>query len=223
MKIQSKQKPKKWKDPSQNQKVKRMKTSINRRNPHHQTIPFSNSKKKLKHTVNQLISKKLWTTPLLYKQQIKNNRKKIIKWKQFGKLNIKTYPHPTLNFLKGVIKSPDLASGSLEEIRLYLKTQGVTDVRRISIHKETIIDTNTCILTFNKPTIPTCIRIGSMNSKIETYIPIPLRCQKCPKYGHPKDKCTRPSIRAKCGNSNHTELECKNPFNCINCTREHPV
>ena len=37
------------------------------------------------------------------------------------------------------------------------------------------------------------------------------------------DKCTRPSICAKCGNSNHTELECKNPFNCINCTGEHPA
>ena len=44
-----------------------------------------------------------------------------------------------------------------------------------------------------------------------------------PKYGHPKDKCTRPPICAKCGNSNHMELECKNPFNCINCTGEHPV
>ena len=62
---------------------------------------------------------------------------KILKWKQFGKLNIKTYPHPTLNFSKGVIKSPDLASCSLEEIRLHLKPQGLTDVRRISIRKET--------------------------------------------------------------------------------------
>ena len=34
---------------------------------------------------------------------------------------------------------------------------------------------------------------------------------------------TRPSICAKCGNSNHTELECKNPFNCINFTGEHPA
>ena len=97
-------------------------------------------------------------------------------------------------------------------------------MRRISIRKETrTIDTNTYILTFNKPTTPTSIRIGYINTKIETYIPNPLRCQKCQKYGHPKDKCTRPSICAKCRNSNHTELECKNPFNCINCTGEHPA
>ena len=149
------------------------------------------------------------------------NQKKILKWKQFGKLNIKSYPHPTVNFSKGVIKSPDLASCSLEEIRLYLKPQGITDVRRISIWKETrTIDTNIYILTFNKPTTPTGIRIGYINTKIETYIPNPLRCQK---YGHPKDKCTRPSICTKCGYSNHTELECKSPFNCINCTGEYPA
>ena len=38
-----------------------------------------------------------------------------------------------------------------------------------------------------------------------------------------KNKCTRPPICAKCGKSNHTELECQNLFNCINCTGEHPV
>ena len=103
---------------------------------------------------------------------------KILKWKQFGKLNIKTYPHLTLNFLKGVIKSPYLTLCSLEEIRLLLKPQGVTDVSRISICKETrIIDTNTYILTFNKPTTPTSIRMGYINTKAETYIPNPLRCQ----------------------------------------------
>ena len=124
---------------------------------------------------------------------------KILKWKQFGELNIKTYPPPTLNFSKGVIKSPDLASCFLEEIRLHLKPQGVTDVRRISICNETrTIDTNTYILTFNKPTTPTSIRIGYINTKIETYIPNSLRCQKC---RHPKDKCTRLSICTKCGNS----------------------
>ena len=75
----------------------------------------------------------------------------------FGKLNIKTYPHPILNFSKGVIKSPDLASCSLEEIK-----QSITDIR-ISIHKETrIIDTNTYILTFNKPSIPTSINIPNL-------------------------------------------------------------
>ena len=91
-------------------------------------------------------------------------------------------------------------------------------MRRISIRKKTrTIGTNTYVLTFNKPTTPTSIRIGYINTKIETYIPNPLKCQK---YEHPKDKCTRLPIYAKYENSNHTELQCENPFNCINCTGE---
>ena len=92
---------------------------------------------------------------------------KILKCKQFGKLSIKTYPHPTLNFSKGVIKFPHFTSYSLEEIRLHLKPQGITDVRRISVRKETrTIDTY--ILTSNKPTSPNSIRTGYINTEIET-------------------------------------------------------
>ena len=93
-------------------------------------------------------------------------------------------------------------------------------MRRISICKETrIIDTNAYILTFNKHTTPNSIKIGYINAKIETYIPNPLRCQK---YGYHRDKRTRSPICAKCGKSNHSELECHSPFNCINYT-EHPA
>ena len=120
----------------------------------------------------------------------------------------KTYPYPTLNFLKGVIKSPDLASCSLEKIKLHLKRHGVTNMKRISIPKETrIIDTNTYILTFNEPTTPTSIKIGYINAKVKTYIPNPLRCQKCQKYGYHRDKPTRSPI---CAKSNYTELEWQN-------------
>ena len=84
----------------------------------------------------------------------------------------KNIPSPNPKLLERIIKSPDLASCSLEEIRLHLKPQGVTDVRLISIHKETrTIDTNTYILTFNNPTTTTSIRIGYINTKIETCIP----------------------------------------------------
>ena len=94
-------------------------------------------------------------------------------------------------------------------------------MRRISIYKERrIIDTYT--LTFNKLTIPTSIRIGYINTRIETYVLNPLRPPKCQKYGHPRYNCTRPPICTKCGKGNHTDLECKNPFNYINCIGEHP-
>ena len=74
-------------------------------------------------------------TTIIVQTTNQKQSEKTLKWKKFGKLNIKTYPHPTLNFSKGVINSPDLASCSLEEIRLHFKPQGLTDVRKISICK----------------------------------------------------------------------------------------
>ena len=69
----------------------------------------------------------------------------------------------------------------------------------------------TYILTFNKPTTPTSIKIGNINAKIEIYIPNPLRCQK---YGHHKDKLTRLSM----WKIKSHRLEYQNPFTC---TGEH--
>ena len=71
--------------------------------------------------------KKAMNNTIIIQTTNQKQTEKILKGKQFGKLNIKTYPHPTLNFSKGVIKSPHLASCSLEEIRRHLKPQGVTD------------------------------------------------------------------------------------------------
>ena len=52
--------------------------------------------------------KKAMNSTIIIQTTNQKQSKKILKWKQFGKLNIKTYPHTTLNFSKGVIKSPDL-------------------------------------------------------------------------------------------------------------------
>lgn len=50
-------------------------------------------------------------------------------------LKIKTYPHQSLNTSRGVIKSPDLAACSLEEIKKQTKKNNVIDVTRITIKR----------------------------------------------------------------------------------------
>ena len=45
------------------------------------------------------------------------------------------------------------------------------------------------ILTFEKPSIPKEIRIGYTIERVELYIPAPLRCFKCQKFGHHKEIC----------------------------------
>ena len=145
--------------------------------------------------------------------------------KTFHNLKIKTYPHKTLNSSKGVIRNKELSQCSREEILAELKNQGVTDIKRITIKKENqSIQTNMYILTFNSPTTPKEIKIGYINEKIETYIPNPLRCYKCLKFGHHGSVCNGHTICGKCGERepNHTTINCNLNTRCANCDEDHP-
>ena len=88
--------------------------------------------------------------------------------KTFDNLKIKLYPHKTLNSSKWVIRNKELSQCSREEIlaELKKKKQGITDIKRITIKNENqTIQTNTCILTFNSPSIPKEIKICYINEK----------------------------------------------------------
>ena len=53
--------------------------------------------------------------------------------------------------------------------------QGVTDVRRITVRRDRILKlTNTYVLSFNTPNLPTVVKIGFMQVKVDVYIPDPL-------------------------------------------------
>ena len=96
-----------------------------------------------------------------------------------------------------------------------------TDTKQISIKRNNqIISTNTYILNFNTPKPPTEIKISYLITKVETFISNPLRCHNCQKFGHHKEKCTRPPICKNCGETgNH--IDCQQPPKCANCKQNH--
>ena len=53
----------------------------------------------------------------------------------------------------------------------------VTDVRRINVHRDGVLKpTNTFVFTFNTPELPTVVKIGFIQAKVDVYVPNPLRC-----------------------------------------------
>ena len=119
------------------------------------------------------------------------------------------------------MRIPDLSLCTLDEIKNNLCKQGITDAKQISIKRNNpIIPTNTYILNFNAPKPPTEIKIGYLITKVETYIPNPLRCHNCQKFGHHKEKCTRPPICKNCRETrNHIDYQ--QPPKCANCKQNH--
>ena len=115
----------------------------------------------------------------------KKHTENLLKMEKFHNIKCRTYPHAKLNTSKGVVKSKELSLATLEEIKMAFKKQGIKECRRVTIRQnDETIQTHTCILTFEKPSIPKEIRIGYTIERVEQYIPAPLWCLKCQKFGH---------------------------------------
>ena len=170
--------------------------------------------------------KKLKDGNLLIEVDKKSYADNLLKMKFFGNLKIKAFPHNSLNTSKGVVRSSELSLCTLDEIKTYLQSQGVSNVKRISIKRDgEIINTNTYIFTFNRSQLPKELKVGYNLLKVTPYIPNPLRCYNCQKFGHHESKCLKPPVCKKCGGSgsDHVEHTCTNPINCINCQGNHPA
>ena len=119
----------------------------------------------------------------------------LLEQKYFYYLRIKTYPHNSLNLLKGVMRSLELSLCTLDEIKTNLCSCVSVTLFTISIKKnDKIIQTSTYILSFNTLKIPSKIKIEYTVTKVEIYIPNPLRCHNCQWFGHHRERCTRPSV-----------------------------
>ena len=110
---------------------------------------------------------------------------------------IKVSPHSSLNSSKGVVRSRDLEGIEDNEICKHLSSQNVTYVKRINLCK---FPTNTLILTFDRPILPKSIKAGYLNIPVEPYIPNPLCCFNCQKFGHGQNTCRNKLTCAHCGN-----------------------
>ncbi|GFW61267.1 putative RNA-directed DNA polymerase from transposon BS [Trichonephila clavipes] len=131
-------------------------------------------------------------------------------------------PHKSPNTSRGVISESDLLSTPESEILEGFSDQGVIQVRRITIKKEaTIIPTKHLILTFNKPKLPPTIKAGYLNCKIRPYIPNPLRCFNCQRFGHSQTSCRGQLTCSRCAFVGHASPDCSLEPKCINCSQPH--
>ena len=107
------------------------------------------------------------------------------------------------------------------EIRDELKDQGVVGVNRVTLKKEgKVIPTNTLFLTFGSPELPKEITVGYLKVKVALFVPNPMRCFNCNRFGHTSQRCKVAAKCTGCGKDKH-EGQCEGPKLCSNCNGPH--
>lgn len=160
---------------------------------------------------------------LLLKTVDKQQALKLLKQKVLGEtINIEIVEHPTLNTTRGTIFCPDLKMHTDEEITEELKDSHVVNVKRIRRRKgQDFEDSGAFILTFNLGILPSSIDAGIHICKVRQYIPAPLRCMNCLKFGHKRDACRGNQICANCANLYHDKTDCQQGAKCVVCRGDH--
>ncbi|GFX50938.1 uncharacterized protein TNCV_2732891 [Trichonephila clavipes] len=142
--------------------------------------------------------------------------------KTFLESTLTVTPHKPLNSSRGDISESDLLCASEAEILKGGSDLGVTQVRRITMLRDSKrLPTKHIILTFNSPKLPTSIKAGYLNCKIRPYVPNPLRCFKCQRFGHSQTACRGKLTCSRCASVGHTSSDCSLELKCVNCSQPH--
>lgn len=139
----------------------------------------------------------------------KEQSEKIANMTHIGEFEIIVEPHRTLNSVKGVITCSDLLNCDTEEILDNMKDQGVIAVKRISTVRKG--DTASLILTFQAFKLPERVSAGWYSLRVRPYIPAPLRCFNCQRFGHMSNTCQNSKLCPSCGKADHPEAPCSPP------------
>ena len=148
---------------------------------------------------------------------------------KLGNYNVTFEEEEYLNSIEGtVILSPKYEEDGIprnQEIEENLKLRGY-NIRKVQVyeipsrkfHKSMKI----AKITFEGQTLPRNIKIEGMNKEVRPYVPKPLQCNKCSRYGHLTKHCRNEEICAFCSSSSHTtKWNCCEEPKCINCNNNH--
>ena len=126
---------------------------------------------------------------------------------------------------KGIIRNVPITLCENEILEI-LKPQKVKYVKRFQLKPKDYEKTNemqsstTVLLHFTCSDLPEKVVIGYMSFKTQIYIPKPLRCFKCNRFGHVASKCKNKDRCSRCGGE-HTWKTCENNQKCVNCGGNH--
>ena len=123
---------------------------------------------------------------------------------------------------RGVISGVPTAV-STNQIKDNITGAKVLEARRLKTTRNgEKCDSLSVMIKFDEPKMPSKVHIGYMSYEVRPYIPPPLRCFKCQKYGHVAAICRGKQRCGRCAGE-HEYGKCKEgtKLKCCNCGGEH--
>ena len=140
---------------------------------------------------------------------------------------VKVYPHAKLNSIQGTVVLPQDLETSINDKTLLESLQfrysNVQNLESYKVRNKRFPDRQMQIakISFSGDILPNKILIMGQNREVRPYIPKPLQCSKCSKFGHSELKCRNEAVCAYCSSDQHpTKWQCGTPL-CINCKQNH--
>ena len=158
--------------------------------------------------------KRLRSGDLLIEVSSKEQSEKLSRLYNIGSNAVKAEPHRSLNSSKCVITNREFAYCSTEDLVEEFRSIGVISARKLGTR-------GTVLLTFGKPSYPPEIKFFYQRIRTREYLPNPLRCYKCNRFGHTSKACRSEETCQLCSRLGHPRDQCKNEKLCINCNGAH--
>lgn len=125
-------------------------------------------------------------------------------------------------YLRGVITGipPEVP---VEEIKTNVSGGKVVEVRRLKMNRNgERSDSFSVMLKFEERVLPDKVYVGYMSYGVRPFIPPPLRCFKCQKFGHVAAVCKGKQRCGRCaGDHEYGKCEEGAALKCCNCGGEH--
>ncbi|GFX27894.1 uncharacterized protein TNCV_3083171 [Trichonephila clavipes] len=127
-------------------------------------------------------------------------------------------------FIEVTSSKQALALASLKQMAHFdIQRAKVSQVRRITKRRDGQgLKTKHLILTFATPDLPQSVKVAYLHCPVRPYIPNPLRCFQCQRFGHSKTTCRGQPTCARCAEVGHDSADCKAREKCVNCKGDHP-
>lgn len=155
-----------------------------------------------------------------------DQRERVLKLEKVGQFQVESVVknQPGKIWNKGVITGIPVCV-KMEEIKNNIRGGNIVSAQRLQVTRDGIKeDSLSVLLQFEGGVLPGKVTIGYMSYPVRLYVPKPLRCYNCQRFGHVAIMCNETRRCARCG-GNHNYGQCGEnvPPKCCNCGGEHSV